>query len=170
MSSLRVKTINGEFATGEYAEYLDQDIAAWGEVWNFPLNKSLPIPDHYPALGACADLLKKNKGLYCRLMGLASRSGADRFNHDISDKRCRNVHGYLVVHGDVAPEQLTHASGSYFIALGEEAWRILGVADGKVSEKDRHRAVVMTVWKHNNPSMLQQMKVLKRIIQWDARY
>lgn len=170
MSSLRVKTINGEFATGEYAEYLDQDIVAWGEVWNFPLNKTIPIPDHYPALGACADFMKKNTSLYCRLTGLASRSGADLYNRDISDKRCRNVHGYLVVHHDVAPEQFVHSSGSIFLALGEEAWKILGVSDGKVSEKDRHRAVVMTVWKHNHPSTLQQMKVLKRIIQWDARY
>jgi outer membrane protein OmpA-like peptidoglycan-associated protein len=170
MSSLRVKTINGEFATGEYAGYLDEDVVAWGEVWNFPLNKSIPTPDHYTAMDSCAEFFRKHEGFYCRLNGLASRSGDDRYNRDLSEKRCRNVHGYLMVHGDVRMEQLTHASGSYFIAMGEQAWQVLGVTDGKKSEKDRHRAVVMTVWKHNHPTMLQQMKVWKRIIQWDAKY
>ncbi len=148
------------------------DLAAWGRVWNFTLNKSEVTPEQIPVLQACADFLKKNPSFYCRIVGLASRSGANAVNHRISDHRARNVHGWLVVHGGVTFDQLTHKSGSLFLALGEEAWRILGSPDVKAgdrkNEKDRHRTVVLMVWKHNNPTMALEMSVLRRLLLNDA--
>ena len=60
----RVKTTNGEFGSGEYADYLDPDLVGWGEVWNFPIGANNLQPDWDLSIWACARLLKTNTEFY----------------------------------------------------------------------------------------------------------
>lgn len=171
MAITRTKT--GIFKPLEPGLGQDPDLCAWGRLWNFPLNFATLHAEHPPILDACATFLKEHSDHYCRIIGLASRSGSNAFNKEVSDKRARNVSGYLSVHGKIALEQMTHQSGSLFLSLGEEAWAILGVKDVKSgdtkNEKDRHRTVVLEVWKHHNPTLTQQMSVLRRLLLNDAQ-
>src|SRR5262245_46750175 len=102
------KTKDGIFKTLDSDQGQDPDLAAWGRIWNFPLNGSLIQPEHVAVLKALSNFLKENADFYCRIIALASRSGSNDFNLKVSEKRARNLHGWLVVHGGVAPNQLTH--------------------------------------------------------------
>lgn len=168
MASIISKADFAEFQSGVFAAKLNTELVGWARLWNFKLGKSILLPGHESILFDCAQLLKEDSSFYARIIGLASRSGSDAFNQMLSDRRCRNVHGHLVVRRSVDVDQLTHKSGSLFLAMGEGAWQAMGVADGKKSENERHRAVIVQIWKTNNPTLVQQMNVLKLLLKGDA--
>jgi len=89
------------------------------------------------------------------IIGLASRTGSDGFNMDLSWSRVRNVEGALQdlarAQGDSWWRAAARSVGDLRVALGEEAARIAGIADGV--EDERYRGVLIGVGKAPPPAI-----------------
>ena len=146
--------------------------AGWARLWNFDISKSAHRPGHFPVMKKAAEYLKANPGHYCRIVGLASRSGRNDFNMRVSDLRARNTHGYFAVIEGIGDGQLMHRSGSRFLSLGEEAYRVIHEADKRRfqdgKENAYHRSVVLMFWTHNHPTAADEAYFLNRILRGDT--
>ena len=162
------KTGKGDFIGWPPAYIEGSDFAGWGRLWDFDLSKSDLKSEHKNVLGQVGGFLRENPTYFCRIVGLASRSGTRGFNKMVSDRRARNVHGYLTVVQDVTADQLTSRAGSLFFAFGEDAWDPRKHVDGGQKgyvERGKDRLVVLLVWTHNNPNINDEMRLLNNIME-----
>jgi hypothetical protein len=170
----KTRTTEGVFVSFEAGDGAPKGLVGAGRLWNFQLNRADLRSEHIPVLRACASFLKEHPDFYCRIIGTASRSGSNSFNLQLSRDRADNVLGWLAVHGDITVAQMTHQNGSARLGVGEEVWASLGLEDVKAGdrskERDRHRTVVLEIWDNHNPTMEQQIAVLRRILRNDAHF
>jgi hypothetical protein len=164
-SFVDVKTARSEFVGYPDSIVLGDKFTGAARLWDFDLDKSGLKPEHLFALYHVADYLRRNPGYFCRIIGLASRSGARTHNRQLSRKRAGNVHGALVVHYGVPFGQLF--SRVPVLALGEDAWAAKKQIDGGQKgyvERGVHRLVVLTLWTDNQPDVGDEANYLSQIL------
>jgi hypothetical protein len=164
-SFVDVKTARSEFVGFPDSIVLGDKFTGAARLWDFDLNKARLKPEHLFALYHVADYLRRNPGYFCRIIGLASRSGNQGHNRQLSRQRAGNVHGALVVHYGVPSGQLL--SGVPVLALGEDAWAAKKHIDGGKKgyvERGIHRLVVLTLWTDNKPDPDAEANYLSQIL------
>ncbi len=115
-------------------------------LFNFKIDGDRPQPDHDLFLGrVVAPLLEANPAAGARIVGLASRSGSERHNLELSLRRARNIENSLSLFlfandlvNPPSPPPRTSVGGQ-----GEQFAANLNLKDG--TEDSRFRSVLVTV-------------------------
>lgn len=141
---------------GKTASLLDTPRSSVWLLYNFDIGSSSLKPEHRGWLAANVSPLQQRRGdISFSTIGLASRTGNDKFNARLSEARGAAVQRAVYL---LNPQMLRDTSEVFF---GEKAAQLIGIRDGV--EDERWRGVVLSIFE-GKPAQFKTVQPKTRVL------